>query len=124
MNGEDGAYVGWSAPFTFMVITDLTVLAVCDNDPYANARSVYEALLSCHGDGDRVQAAADGWWIFVAGHVTGDREYRFGGTTVVPWSEIVAYRATLPRGYTTLEIREQRSWGWTPWSDSYGIWVR
>ena len=121
---RDGAYVGWSAPFTFMVITDLTVLAVCDNDPYANARSVYEALLSCHGDGDRVQAAADGWWIFVAGHVTGDREYRFGGTTVVPWSEIVAYRATLPRGYTTLEIREQRSWGWTPWSDSYGIWVR
>ena len=62
---RNGAYVGWSAPFPFTVVADLTILGVCDNDPWGEGRGFWEAIAHCHED-VRVTRTPN-WTIMAAG---------------------------------------------------------
>lgn len=121
---RNGAYVGWSAPFPFTVVADLTILGVCDNDPWGEGRGFWEAIAHCHED-VRVTRTPN-WTIMAAGRVAGeDMEVRFDGTIVSPRGATFGDTLrTLPPGYTMVEVRALRSWGWTAWSAPYGVWIR
>ncbi len=117
-------WTGWSAPYSFTVVRELEILAVCNwqwNEETGESKAP-ETAADCSAWGrDGIRTGSQ--WIFdawIRGQVDYENVvYRLDGGATLPWAQKYDGLDLLASGSHTLEVREQHPWGWTEWSAPY-----
>ena len=114
-------WTDWSAPYEFETVAVVEVLAICSLAP-GQAVAYAGCKAAERGGFDR---SAGGWIVLADGVVEWDNvAYRLDGGRSASEAGIAADLGELTPGRHTVEIREQRPWGWTDWSPPYAFTVR
>ena len=132
---RSGVWTPWSAPYSFTIrapVATLTIVALCNMEWDATSETwqtpeTREACRTAGAAGLRTGVLWD-WnvWFDGAAEDATAREYRFnGGAAFRPFSaeDRAAFGALAP-GQHTIQAREQRPAGWSPWSAPYTFTIR
>ena len=107
-------WTDWSTPYSFTVVAQLEIVAVCNNGTGASftfreCKAAEQAGLSLYV----------GWRHFANGIVEwGNVVYSFDGGPGALGTDSLGGLSPTP-GSHYYQIREQRPWGWTSWSEPY-----
>ena len=132
---RSGVWTPWSAPYTFTIrapVATPTITALCNMEWDATSETwqtpeTREACRTAGAAGLRTGVLWD-WnvWFDGAAEDATAWEYRFnGGAAFRPFSaeDRAAFDALAP-GQHTIQVREQRPAGWSPWSAPYAFTIR
>ena len=130
-----GEWTAWSAPYTFTILAPdatrpLTITGICNAVWKPGIGWTWPGTAAeCRASASAglLTAADQSWIAIVRGYEDWGRVvYRFDGGAPFSFASVEDYRAfaALAPGEHTIEARERRGGGWTPWSAPYTFTTR